>query len=319
MKFGVRECADVVLKAKSQTKIGAHTFKAGEPVIYFDTVKTSTMEAAATPVYATGGKGNPRLLAWEGEKTLTFTFEDALISPRGLAILSGADLIHATGTTKIYPHKTETVVAGEGGAVALTGYTNVYAGGDTYVMLLDNNGEMSGAPVKVEISTTGAVTLPDDLTIDKDALVMVDFYTEETSDAQEILITPDQFAGYYYLEASTLFRRQVDGKDLPAEFVIPKLKIQSNFSFTLAATGDPSTFTFTADAFPDYLKYGVGKTKKVLAAIQVIGANDNYDAGADLEEVSDTMVKKVYDIDNGSYLIREDDLADYNTSDKPNA
>ena len=315
MKFGVRECADVVLKAKSQTKIGAHTFKAGEPVIYFDTVKTSTMESAATSVYATGGKGNSRLLAWEGEKTLTFTFEDALISPRGLAILSGADLIHATGTTKIYPHKTETVVAGASGAVALTGYTNVYVDGDAYVMLLDNNGEMSGAPVKVEITAAGAITIPDGITIDKDALVMVDFYTEETSDAQEILITPDQFAGYYYLEASTLFRRQVDGKDLPAEFVIPKLKIQSNFSFTLAATGDPSTFTFTADAFPDYLKYGVGKTKKVLAAIQVIGANDNYDAGADLEEVSDDMVKKVYNIDDGSYLIREDDEANYDTED----
>lgn len=66
MKFGVRECADVVLKAKSRTKIGAHTFEAGEPVIYFDTVKTSTMESAATTVYATGGKGNSRLLAWEG-------------------------------------------------------------------------------------------------------------------------------------------------------------------------------------------------------------------------------------------------------------
>ena len=320
MKFGVRECADVVLKAKSQTKIGAHTFKAGEPVIYFDTVKTSTMESAATTVYATGGKGNSRLLAWEGEKTLTFTFEDALISPRGLAILSGADLIHATGTTKIYPHKTETVVAGASGAVALTGYTNVYAAGDTYVMLLDNNGEMSGAPVKVTITSAGAVTLPTGITLEEGNLVMVDFYTEEASDAQEILITPDQFAGYYYLEASTLFRRQIDGKDLPAEFVIPKLKIQSNFSFTLASTGDPTTFTFTADAFPDFLKYGEGKTKKVLAAIQIIGANDNYDGGADLEEVGDTFKKKVYNIDaDGAYIIRTDDVSDYDTDDTPKA
>lgn len=314
MKFGVRECADVVLKAKSQTKIGAHTFKAGEPVIYFDTVKTSTMESAATTVYATGGKGNSRLLAWEGEKTLTFTFEDALISPRGLAVLSGADLIHATGDTKIYPHKTETVVVGTGGAIKLVENT-AWKDGDIYVMLLDNNGEMSGAPA-IGATTDGTTITAEGITVAEGNLVMIDFYTEETSDAQEILITPDQFAGYYYLEASTLFRRQVDGKDLPAEFVIPKLKIQSNFSFTLAATGDPTTFTFTADAFPDYLKYGEGKTKKVLAAIQVIGANDNYDAGADLEEVSDTFTKKVYNIDtNGSYIIREDDEANYDTED----
>ena len=35
----------------------------------------------------------------------------------------------------------------------------------------------------------------------------------------------------------------------------------------MAATGDPSTFTFTMDAFPDYTRFN--KTKKVLAAIQV--------------------------------------------------
>lgn len=67
MKFGVRECCDVVLKAKSTQKIGAHTFHKGDPVIYFDTVRTSTVEGAATSVYAQGGHGYARLLAWEGE------------------------------------------------------------------------------------------------------------------------------------------------------------------------------------------------------------------------------------------------------------
>jgi hypothetical protein len=155
MKFGIRECADVVLKAKSRTKIGAHTFEAGEPVIYFDTVKTSTMESAATTVYATGGKGNSRLLAWEGEKTLTFTFEDALISPEGLAILSGADLIRANSKNKVVIHKTKTVVCETAGSLVLKGVkipgkTDAAneAAVDIYVMLLDNNGEMSGAPIK---------------------------------------------------------------------------------------------------------------------------------------------------------------------------
>jgi hypothetical protein len=55
---------------------------------------------------------------------------------------------------------------------------------------------------------------------------------------------------------------------MPAEFVIPNCKIQSNFTFTMASSGDPSTFTFTIDAFPDYTRFD--KTKKVLAAIQVI-------------------------------------------------
>ena len=55
---------------------------------------------------------------------------------------------------------------------------------------------------------------------------------------------------------------------MPAEFIIPNCKIQSNFTFTMASSGDPSSFTFTMDAFPDYTRFD--KSKKVLAAIQII-------------------------------------------------
>ena len=65
-QFGVREIANVVLKAKAEMKIGNTEFKAGEPVLYFDTLKTSTVEGAATTVYATGGRGNARLVSWDG-------------------------------------------------------------------------------------------------------------------------------------------------------------------------------------------------------------------------------------------------------------
>jgi hypothetical protein len=59
---------------------------------------------------------------------------------------------------------------------------------------------------------------------------------------------------------------------MPAEFIIPNCKIQSNFTFTMASSGDPSTFTFTMDAFPDYTRWN--KTKKVYAAIQVLEESD---------------------------------------------
>jgi hypothetical protein len=36
----------------------------------------------------------------------------------------------------------------------------------------------------------------------------------------------------------------------------------------MASSGDPSTFTFTIDAFPDYTRFD--KTRKVLAAIQIV-------------------------------------------------
>jgi hypothetical protein len=107
MKFGVREICDVVLKAKAPMKIGKKVFYKNEPVIYFDSLKTSSMEGAATTVYAQGGRGNSRLVAWEGERTVTFTMEDALISAEGFMILSGAGLIEASAEKPIYQHIAE--------------------------------------------------------------------------------------------------------------------------------------------------------------------------------------------------------------------
>jgi hypothetical protein len=107
MKFGVREICDVVLKAKANQKVGNKIFYKNEPVIYFDTLKTSSMEGAATTVYAQGGRGNSRLMAWEGERTVTFTMEDALISPAGFMILSGAGLIEASASNTVKVHTTE--------------------------------------------------------------------------------------------------------------------------------------------------------------------------------------------------------------------
>jgi hypothetical protein len=64
------------------------------------------MEGASTTVYAQGGRGNARLVAWEGERTVTFTMEDALISPIGFSILTGAGLISAVDKPIII-HTTE--------------------------------------------------------------------------------------------------------------------------------------------------------------------------------------------------------------------
>ena len=450
MKYGIREICDVVLKAKSKQKIGNKVFYKDEPVIYFDSLKTSSLEGAATTVYAQGGRGNSRLVAWEGERTVTFTMEDALISTYGLAILTGAGIVESnkekvieqslfkysfspsasnlittfslepvqsfclddyfsihendwdssvemskvkkgkvtalelyvqeedenTGelTSKLinsnilasYPIKfdncivewdepeeegeyiegqwwqpkfdsepiilpikqeyyieVETSLAEGTGELYYNGqpasvfaivepYTETIVPANTiqvhqtentakfnynstkqevvitpkktpsthdsasiiYVMPL-NNGEIYTEPyygyvengnVVVKTRTDKGYTA--DLTKFAEAdSVMLDYYIDIDSGVQQIEITPDKFGGNYYLEASTLFR-DTNGVDMPAEFIIPNCKIQSNFTFTMASSGDPTTFTFTLDAFPDYTRFD--KTKKVLSVIQVI-------------------------------------------------
>lgn len=382
MKFGVREIANVVFKAKGVQKVGNRIFYADEPVLYFDTLKTSSLEAAADTVYATGGRGNPRLVAWDGDRTLTFNMEDALISAEGLQILSGAGLMEASSKDTIKVHSTSQLAGNDvivtvDGNDKVTGvdiylpvlpywpksngayvYDSVDHTKNTnyiYVFPLDQYGEVWTEPFipnmgatdageaslyaeqneiiantiysalsateklnytavtpatdpatykrtaasgwrkavvdggekalgykisllgsddlnNTSFATNGAPVFGDDIAkifsnLQGENVVLVDYYTEKASGVQQIDITADKFGGAFYIEADTLFRTQ-QNIDMPAEFVIPNGKIQSNFTFSMAATGDPSTFTFTVDAMPDYTRFD--KTKKVLAAIQII-------------------------------------------------
>ena len=351
-KFGVREICNVVLKAKAAQKVGKKIFYKNEPVMYFDTLKTSSLEGQSSTVYAQGGRGNPRLVAWEGERTVTFTMEDALISAEGLSILTGAGLIDAKDKT-VYQHVTEVIDKSElklenleNGQIRIP-LTNIpylptnQGENFAYVMFMkegeiitepyipvhsDTVSEEDGAPLQVEVrnnvprywitvmdhenyvlpntytdidanqhaySTSAGAAGLDHMTgfsednfvagnydvrefpfikvneqrIEAFDSVLVDYYVAREKGATQIEITADKFGGNYYLEAETLFRNR-DGQDMPAEFVIPNCKVQSNFTFTMSNTGDPSTFTFTMDAFPDYTRFD--HTHKVYAAIQVI-------------------------------------------------
>ena len=282
MKFGVREICNVVFKAKSAIMIGNTEFKPGQPVLYIDTAKTSTIEGAATTVYAQGGRGNTRLIAWEGEKTLTFTVEDALLSPVSFSMLSGAGLISSNKET-VHVHMTTTVQGDVNGKIDLTDALGkdevIDAEAPVFVMALEKDGSLTGAPLEGgEVSEDGK-----SITIEgaKNAKVMVDYYvSKEGTSVAELQIDAENFAGNYYVEASTLFRN-TDGKDMPAEITFPNVKIQSNFTFTMASTGDPSTFTFTMDAFPGYTIFD--GTKKVLCVIQIV--NEEMSTKADRHSV----------------------------------
>ena len=288
MKFGVREICDVVFKAKSDVKIGKTTFKAGQPVLYIDTAKTSTLEGSATTVYATGGKGNTNLIAWEGEKALTFTVEDALLSPIGFAILSGAGVFNgSTKTTEVHANQTYTTTVTDG-KLDLTGALatdeKIDGTAPIFAVVAEKDGSITGQVIgNLTVDSTGKkLEGVETSEFENGTTVFVDFYVvKKAADVTELQIEAGTFAGSYYVEASTLFRRQDTGVDMPAEITIPNAKIQSNFTFSMASTGDPSTFSFTMDALPGYTLFD--KTKKVLCVIQVI--DENNANTADIESV----------------------------------
>lgn len=187
-RFGIREVCHCTFTPAKES----------DPYFVIDTAKMSTLEGASTTVYAQGGSGNSRLVAWEGEKTMTFTIEDALITKESFRALTGATLAEGN-IFKIYPYS---------------------------------------------------------------------------------------FAGNYKITAYTLFRDE-DGIDHVATIVIPKAKLQTQLNLSMSPTGDPSTFTFTFDAFPDKN----GDDKNLIFSLE-LDEGDNFSGS--LDDYTGDMEDTVY-------------------------
>lgn len=218
-----------------------------------DSAKTSTLEGSATSVYATGGRGNVRLVAWEGEKVITMTVEDALISPISFAMLSGAGVVKGVTSTynQVHAHMTTATTISKDSnnkfwvdlTDALGRNDQVCATAPIFIMGVEGDGSITGVTYEPgAVDTTGKkIEVTDAAGVEAGLNVLVDYYIlKDAAKVTELQVDAANFGGYFYVEADTLFRAQIDGKDYPANITIPNAKIQSNWTFTMAATGDPS-------------------------------------------------------------------------------
>ncbi len=79
-QYGIKEVADVTFY--SITRVGDEEFYT--PVLFFDTLKVSTVKKTVKTVNATGGKGNGKVISWNFGKEITLSLEDALFSDASL-------------------------------------------------------------------------------------------------------------------------------------------------------------------------------------------------------------------------------------------
>lgn len=261
-RYGIKEVADVTFyKIKPD---GTQ----GDPVLYLDTLKVSTIEQTAESVDARGGKGNPKLVTWDYGKEITVSIEDALFSAKSMAIMFG----NGVATPKSAGTVSRTIMARV--IDAATDYID-------YIMVdLYNSTTGSSERVKVDMKETttaranmilfsaavtrglnvrqitgedGAVlgTASDTATMGLEQIntaiaskggqkVLIN-YTVPASKS-EIVISGDTFPGTYYVQGDTYARSDVDGSDQFFQFIIPKAKMTSENTITLEAEGDPAVF-----------------------------------------------------------------------------
>ena len=202
-------------------------------------------------------------------------------------MLSGAGVVKGTAEvdSKVHVHMTTTTTVDGEKKIDLT---NALGADETicktapiFIMQVEEgDGSLTGTIYKGKVdSGEKSLTITDSSAPKAGTPVMVDYYVlKKAANVTELQIDAEKFAGYFYVEADTLFRAQKDGKDYPANITLPNVKIQSNWTFTMASTGDPSTFTLTMDAMPGYTYFD--QTKKVLCVIQVVEDSNSSTADA---------------------------------------
>ncbi len=271
-RYGIKEVADVTFYEIKDDGTP------GKPVLFLDTLKVSTIEQTAETADARGGKGNPKLITWDYGKEITVNIEDALFSPKSMAIMLGDGQVAQGGGAFI--RKTAVIRMGKAsdGKIKML---NDYVVADVYDanegskrVKLYLGGEATAPMGEVKINgqllftdgTNNAVLYDEDGTILDEAFTesdlkalyttgftvpvsknldghkfMFTYWVKATT--KTITVSGDSFPGTYYIQGDTYSRSDVTGKDQFFQFIIPKAKMTAENTITLEAEGDPATFS----------------------------------------------------------------------------
>ena len=248
-QYGIKEVADVTFYERD-------TNNNEKPVLYIDKAKVSTIEKTASTAEARGGKGNPALISWDFGLEINVTLEDALFSPKSMALMQGSgEVINGTSTEPVYVDVTgEIVTVSNSTRLELA---HPYKTNSIYIYEIDSNGRwINGQQLRGwEASTsTGASTTTETNYIKKGtsgtnistSQVAVFYKTPiRTDSAQVIKINSDTFPGTYRVVGDTFARNRSTGKDEFFQFIIHRAKVNPENTITLSADGDPSTFNMS--------------------------------------------------------------------------
>lgn len=244
-KFGAKEVMDVILYDMSTNK----------PVIFFDTLKTSSIEVTSEKVYARGGKGNSKLITWELNKEGKLTIEDALVSPKSLELISGVATItgaqtvymrqateyDTTGTNPVDKGELFPLTANASGVINLA-YTPKE--GATSILVYDAEDDC-GTAIDMASATLSGKTLT--VAGAKNKKVIVYYTFDSASTTETYTIDSSHFSGTYKLVGNTVIRNRESGKDEAFQVVIPNLKWSSDLKLDFAAEGDPQPTSFECE------------------------------------------------------------------------
>lgn len=216
------------------------------PIMTFDYAKTTTNEFTGETVYARGGDGNPKRIAWTGDKESTLTVETQVFTLQHLSMLAGEPI--EKGAKNIYKSEVLTVEDDGNGGKKVTlakAPVNGAKGVSVYGYV---NGIMTEPQVVASVTDT-VVTLDPTSTVNVGEDVEV-YYQFAASDAVSLTYTSTGFPGYVKIVGDTIYATEKGGGIQAVQQVFPKAKLQPKFTVTYSPSGDPASLSLVFDLFP---------------------------------------------------------------------
>ncbi|MBD5137151.1 MAG: hypothetical protein HDT39_14555 [Lachnospiraceae bacterium] len=220
--FANREVCDLIFE----------DYKTKKVFLNMDYANVSTTEITGESVFAYGGKGHPKRVAFSGERGGTLTIETQMQSFKLYQLLTGGDV---DSSAKFITREEFTV--GENGKIQLPDTYTI--GSDVTVFAANDD---CGTPKKITIEGKD-VKVADAKSGD---IVIVYYVKAIENGVQKISVKGSSFPKAFTVYGDTVMKTEDDSL-LPYKFIAYKAIPQSNMSISMSNNGDPATITITCD------------------------------------------------------------------------
>lgn len=212
------------------------TLEDEKPYMKLDFANVTTTGLTASRVYARGGSGAPKRIAFDGEREGTLKIETQITNMALYGMITGS----AIGDD-YYKVKIETLTSTDPGRIItltethVAGSVNVYAENDDY-----------GAEVSISVNGS-AVTVPSAATKYIAHYIVA---VSNNASTKSISINKDTFPDAFIVYGKSTVKTE-DDEIAPMYLKYYKAQPQTDFEVTMSNTGDPSTITITCDLLAD--------------------------------------------------------------------
>lgn len=205
-----------------------YDFKTKKPFLNLDFANVTTTELTGESVFAFGGKGHPKRIAFSGERGGTIAIETQIQTVKLWELITGGEV---TKSAKFVAREELTIADGKVtlGATPVEGTIVAYAEDD------DCGTELEITATGTEVTVTGAT-----------GNVIVYYMKELTEGVTRISIKSTSFPKNFTVYGDTVVKTE-DDEVLPYKLVAYKCAPQSNLTLSYSNTGDPGTVNITCD------------------------------------------------------------------------